>query len=197
MTALTQRKPQEAGSGLWTADHFLEFYMSRPDEERWQLVDGLAMMTVPANFLHQRVVSNLERLLNESLKANRPDLYAFGNVGLRIPGIADFHPQPDVAVCLAQLAKEYYANRFFLVAEVLSPSNPAEMIKRKLELYRSQPENLYCLTIDQDSVHVTLWSREDGWARTDLRSLDGILKLPAFSFEARLAEVYKGTPLAR
>ena len=70
------------------------------------------------------------------------------------------------------------------------------MIERKLELYQSHPDNLYCLTIDQDLVHVTLYARENGWARTDLQSLDGMLRLPAFGFEARLAEIYKGTPLA-
>jgi Uma2 family endonuclease len=197
MTALTKQKPQEAGSGLWTADQFLDFYMTRPDEERWQLVDGLAMMMVPASFLHQRLTDNFKSLLKEALKAKSRDLYPFENVGLRIPGVRDFNPQPDIAVCRADLAHEYYADRFFLAAEVISPSNTAEMIDRKLDLYRSHPDNLYCVTIDQDSVHVALWSREDGWARTDLDSLDDVLKLPAFGFEAKLADIYEGTPLAR
>ena len=78
---------------------------------------------------------------------------------------------------------------------MISPSNTAEMIERKLELYRSHPDNLYCLTIDQDSVHVALYARESGWGRTDLRSLDDVLTLPAFGFQARLADLYEGTPL--
>ncbi|MGH6923647.1 MAG: Uma2 family endonuclease [Propylenella sp.] len=196
MTVLAKQKPQDAGSGLWTADQFLDFYMTRPDEERWQLVDGLAMMMVPANFLHQRLTDNFKSLLKEALKAKSRDLYPFENVGLRIPGVRDFNPQPDIAVCRADLAREYYADSFFLAAEVISPSNTAEMIGRKVELYRSHPDNLYCLTIDQDSVHVALWSREDAWARTDLRSLDDVLGLPAFGFEAKLTDVYEGTPLA-
>jgi Uma2 family endonuclease len=98
---------------------------------------------------------------------------------------------------LADATYTYYDEQFFLVAEVISPSNTAEMIERKLELYRSHPDNLYCLTIDQDSVHVAFYAREGGWARTDLHSLDHVLALPAFGFQARLADLYEGTPLAR
>jgi Uma2 family endonuclease len=195
MTALPARRPNDAR--LWTADQFLDFLMSRPDEERWQLVDGLAMMMVPPSFVHQRIVSNFEALLNVALKANRPDLFAYGNVGLRIPGVDNFHPQPDVVVCTAEADYVYYRERFSLVAEVLSPSNTAEMIERKLELYRSHPDNLYCLTIDQDSVHVALYAREGGWTRSDLHSLDETLALPELGFQARLADLYEGTPLAR
>jgi Uma2 family endonuclease len=195
MSALAKTPLQD--SRLWSADQFLDFLLSRPDEERWQLVDGLAMMMVPPSFVHQRIVSNFEALLNAALKANRPDLFAYCNVGLRIPGVENFHPQPDVVACTAEADYVYYRERFSLVAEVLSPSNIAEMIERKLELYQSHPDNLYCLTIDQDSVHVALYGRESDWGRTDLRSFDDVLALPAFGFQARLADLYEGTPLAR
>jgi Uma2 family endonuclease len=197
MTALAARPSAEHASGLWTADQFLAFYMTRPDEERWQLVDGLAIMMVPPSFIHQRIADNFKSLLNESLKTRRPELFAFENVGLRIPNVSDFNPQPDIAVCRAELAFEYYADRFYLVAEVISPSNRAELIERKVALYQSHPDNLYCLTVDQDSVHVTLFARETGWAQSDLHALDDVLRLPAFGLEARLADIYKGTPLGR
>jgi Uma2 family endonuclease len=196
MTALAKPK-EEIGSGLWTADQFLDFYMTRPDEERWQLVDGLAMMMVPATRIHQKIGKKLLYRLDRALERHRPDLEAFYELGLRIPGVDDFNPEPDLLVIRADATFERYADEFFLVAEIVSPSNPSEMIDRKIELYRSHPRNLYCITIDQDSVHIVLWSREEGWARTDFRSLDDMLKLPAFGFEAKLADIYEGTPLAR
>ncbi len=188
---------RERDTRLWTADQFFEFYMMRPDGERWQLVDGLAIMMVPPSKVHQRIADNLLGLLNATLRTSRPDLRAYRELGVRVPAVNDYQPEPDVAVVLAEATYTYYDDRFFLITEVISPSNTAEMIDRKLELYQSHPDNLYCLTIDQDSVHVALWSREQGWARTDLRSLDDVLKLPAFDFEARLADIYDGTPLAR
>jgi Uma2 family endonuclease len=114
------------------------------------------MMMVPPSKVHQRIGGNLEAALNAALKVHRPDLYAYGNVGLRIPGQNDFHPQPDVVVCAATAEYVYHEDRFFLVAEVISPSNTGEMIERKLELYRSHPDNRYCLAVDQDSIHIAL-----------------------------------------
>ncbi len=196
MTALARTHVEERDSRLWTADQFLDFYMTRPDAERWQLVDGLPMMMTPPNKVHQRLARNLERLLDDALSTARPDLLAYRETGVRMPGVQDFNPEPDVAVLIGDATYTYYDDRFFLVAEVISPSNTAEMIERKLELYRRHPDNLYCLTVDQDSVHVALYARETGWVRTDLHSLNDVLRLPAFGFEAKLADIYKGTPLA-
>ena len=196
MTAAARRQ-DERDSRLWTADQFLDFYMSRPDEERWQLVDGLAMMMVPPTRMHQKIGKTLLYLIDAALEDRRPDLTAYHEIGLRIPGVDDFNPMPDLVVVRADDEFERYAETFFLVAEVISPSNTAEMIERKLELYTRHPDNLYCLTIDQDAVHVALLARDRGWARTDLRSLDDTLALPAFGVEARLADIYKGTPFGR
>ena len=195
MTALQSRR--ERDTRLWTADQFLEFYTTRPDGERWQLVDGLPMMMTPPSRWHQKISKNLLGLLDRSLEVHRPELEAYYEVGIRIPGIDDFSPMPDLLIVRRDDDFQRYAERFVLVAEVISPSNTPEMIERKLELYRTHPDNLYCLTVDQDAVGVTLYAREAGWARTDLQSLNDILKLPALGFEARLAEIYKGTPLAR
>ena len=196
MVALAQKRDEDRAPGVWSADQFLDFYLTRPNGERWQLVDGLPMMMTPPNKVHQRLARNLEHLLDAALSLSRPDLLPYRELGVRLPGVHGFNPEPDLAVVIADASYTYYDDRFFLVAEVISPSNTAEMIERKLELYQSHPDNLYCLTIDQDSVHVTFYARADGWAPTDLNSLDAVLRLPAFGFEARLADIYKGTPLA-
>jgi Uma2 family endonuclease len=197
MNAVARRRTEERDPRLWTADQFLEFYMTRPDGERWQLVDGLPMMMTPPTRPHQKIAKNMLFLLEAALGRSRPDLETYYEIGIRIPGIEDFNPEPDLLVVEASAQFDRYADRFFLIGEVTSPSNTAEMIGRKLELYREHPDNLYCLMIDQDSVHVALWSSEQAWRRTDLRSLDDVLRLPAFGFEARLAEIYERTPLAR
>jgi Uma2 family endonuclease len=197
MNAPVRSLRQERDPRLWTADQFLDFYMTRPEGERWQLVDGLPMMMVPATVRHQRIAKNLLRLLDRALAIHNPDLEVLYEIGIRIPGLDDFNPEPDLLIIRADASFDRYADQFFLVAEVISPSNTAEMIERKLELYRSHPDNLYCLSIDQDAVHVVLYARENSWDRADFRSLDDILKLDAFGFEAKLADIYKGTPLAR
>jgi len=182
---------------LWSVDQFQAFLESRPDHEHWQLVDGLAMMMTPPTRWHQKIAKNLLWLLDRALEANRPDLECYMELGARIPEIDDFSPEPDLLVISRDDEFERHAPRFFLVCEIISPSNSAEMIERKLALYRGHPDNLYCLTVDQDSVHVTLFARDgEAWSKTDLFSLENRLALPAFRFETTLAAIYKGTPLA-
>lgn len=197
MNLIAQKPRSEQLPGLWDADRFLDFCMTRPEGERWQLLDGLAMMMTPPSVRHQKIGKRLLRLLDAALDANRPDLLCLYETGLRIPGIDDFNPMPDLIVMRADDDFDRYVDRFFLVAEVISPSNSAELIDRKLELYRGHPDNLYCLTIDQDSVHVTLYAKETGWTKQDFRSLSDTVELRAFGFRATLAEIYAGTPLAR
>ena len=151
--ALLKSRPDP---GLWTSDQFLDFYMSRPEGERWQLIDGLAMMMVSPTKVHQRIGRNLLNRLDEALERQGTELLAYYDFAIRIPGVDGFSPEPDVVVVDGAADYRHYADRFYLVAEVISPSNTAELIERKLELYRSHPDNLYCLTVSQDSVEVKL-----------------------------------------
>ena len=49
MTAVAHR--QRPGLSIET---FRAFYESRPDEEHWELIEGVAMMMAPATKAHQR-----------------------------------------------------------------------------------------------------------------------------------------------
>ena len=50
--------------------------------------------------------------------------------------------------------------------------------------------------MSQDAVLVSVQARDDGWPSRNLSSLNDELSLPAFGFTAKLADIYKGTPLA-
>jgi Uma2 family endonuclease len=54
---------------------------SRPDEEHWELIEGVPMMMTPPNRRHQRIASNLESLLNAALKRHDPRLVAYTTSG--------------------------------------------------------------------------------------------------------------------
>jgi Uma2 family endonuclease len=185
-----------ASRGLWTVDQFLTFHASRPEDERWQLVDGLAMMMVPPTRVHQKLGKNLLFLLDRALAKERPDLEVYYELGLHVPGADDFFPMPDLVVLRAEASFERFADSCLFVAEIISASNTAEMIDRKIRLYQSHPENLYCLTVDQQQVHVALYARDAGWARRDFNLLDDVVELLPFGFAAPLADIYRGTPLA-
>src|SRR5260370_26027846 len=76
---------------------FRAWLASRPDEEHWELIEGVPMMMTPPNRRHQRIASNLETLLNAALKRHNPVLAAYHDIGVNIVSTVPYDPEPDVA----------------------------------------------------------------------------------------------------
>src|SRR5262245_50018750 len=141
--------PPETFSGTMDVDEFMAFLETRPREEWWQLIEGVAVMMNPPTLAHQRIAHNLRDLLNDSMRARGLDLYALMDIGVRIPGLTNFQPVPDVVVMRGVAGYEYYAENFRLVAEVLSPTNTPREVGLKLRRYQEAADNLYALVIEQ------------------------------------------------
>lgn len=177
-------------------DAYLAFLAGRPENERWQLIDGFAFMMSPATKRHQVIAFNLQLLLYQALERTRPELIALQEVGLIVPGRGDFRPQADIAVVEADAPEGVWQERFFLAAEVLSPSNTAEFIEEKRRNYMAHPDNLYVLVIAQDTMQVEVLGRRTDWRRDILRGGEAVFDLPEFGFECRLHELYRKTGLS-
>lgn len=182
-------------TGGFDVDRYMAFLEDRPDEERWQLVDGIAQRMTPPTIVHQHIAQRFTRLLNDAIEAAGLDVQAYLEVGVRVPSTQDFQPEPDVVVIPAELPDGHWAERFFLIAEVLSRSNETEHIARKVEIYCSHPENRHVFLIDQDTIRVTHRSRDLGWRPIELGEADRIV-LPDFSLDVAVIEIYRGTKLA-
>lgn len=182
-------------SGPMDVGEFDAFLRGRPREEWWQLIDGIAVMMNPPTLAHQRIASNFRDLLNDALRERRLDMYAYADIGVRIPNVGDFQPQPDVAVVPGRAGYESHAKRFHLVAEVVSPSNTRRAIDRKLRRYREAPDNLYALVIEQRRVEVRVFARRLEWGPVRLADRDAVLELPEFGYCYPVSELYRGTPL--
>jgi len=132
---------------------------SRPENEHWELIDGVPVMMAPPTHDHQRIAGNLERLLNDAIKRlPRPPVprrVAYQRIGVNLGPVAeDYDPEPDVAVVdIATTGEQRYADRFFLVAEVVSSSDEAR-IERKREIYKLHPDCECVLVIRQDRYEV-------------------------------------------
>lgn len=181
----------------FTVEEFLAFYGARPEGERWQLIDGVAMMMTPPTRAHQRIGSNLARALNNHFEAHRPELFAYQEVGLIVPDAERFRPEADVAVEDNAADYESYTDQFYLVAEVLSDSNTDRDVEVKRRRYMEHPDNLYVLIIDQRSAMVEIWARRQGWQQLILSRLDDTLDLPEFTISIPLHVLYAGTPVIK
>src|SRR5204862_6740557 len=119
----------------------------RPNEERWELIEGVARKAPPPTYVHQVIALNLNYLLLRAFERKGLDLLAVNNAGVRMRSMPDYLPLPDVVVVPGIAEYKSYAERFLLVAEVLSPSNTKSLIARKLRFYKSHLHNLNCLVI--------------------------------------------------
>src|SRR5262245_28807800 len=77
---------------------FRAWLASRPDEEHWELIEGIPMMMTPPNCRHQRIANNLENLLNAALEQSKPGWAAYHDIGVNIASTVAYDPEPDVAV---------------------------------------------------------------------------------------------------
>jgi Uma2 family endonuclease len=158
-------------SGSMDVDEFMAFLETRPDEERWHLIEGVAVMMPPPSVADQRIVSNLCHLLNTAFDASPLDLFAYPGLGVRTPSAKNFQPEPDVVVLPGVAGYNLYSENFCFVAEVLSPSNSRTEIDLKLRRYREAPENLYAVVIEPREFMVEIHARRRVAARRAERPL--------------------------
>jgi Uma2 family endonuclease len=175
---------------------FRQFVEGRPDEEHWELLDGVAMMMAPPTRAHQRIASNLEDLLNDALERHTPKLVAYQRLGVNLgPRIEYYDPEPDVVVVDAEGDDERYSDRFYLAAEVVSSSDRTR-VDSKREIYKLHEHCTCILTVQQDRFEVRVDLRtDDGWTEQTLTKPDAVIALPDFGLTCKVSDLYRGTRL--
>ena len=180
-----------------TMPQFHAFRDSRPKEEKWELIDGVPMMMPPPTLMHQRIARNLEALLNARLRDAKPEWQADREVGVWLKGDERYNPEPDVTVIETAFAiEQVYVERFYFVAEVLSPSEKREVLDSKLAYYQAHENNACVLFVRQDRIGAEQHDRTaDGWRTRQLDDPGAELSFGGIGDIGRLGDLYKFTPL--
>lgn len=166
---------------------YQEWVVSRPDHERWELIDGVPVLMAPSKDRHQRIVSNLMRALGDLADAR--GCWAVPGLGILSEAFDDYAPIPDVVVrCGAELP-DGYADDPLLIAEVLSPSTLVIDRGRKTEFYQSVPSLAVLLLVHQDEARVEVWRRAPDWT-VQLAGPDTVIELPELGGTLPVSKVY-------
>ena len=175
-----------------TMEQFHAFRDERPKEKKWELIDGLAVKEERLALLHQRIASNLQRLLNARLGATRTQWQADRSVQVWLEGDEKYNPEPDVTVSDAAIAMGQ-----IFVAEVLSENDKKAVLDAKLAYYKEHDHNRCVLFVRQDQIGAQQHDRRnDGsWSQRTLRSPQASLTFPDIGTVGRLGDLYKHTPL--
>jgi Uma2 family endonuclease len=130
-------------------------------DSKHEYIDGQVYAVAGASKNHQRVISNLVRILSDHLRHTRCDTFA-SDIKVKISDLAVFYP--DVIVtCEPEMANDYYTEQPLIIVEVLSKSTRRVDETTKRGLYQTLPSLQEYVLIEQDIVDIEVCRRSQGW----------------------------------
>lgn len=188
-------RPKLAPEQQLTIEEFLAFTDSRPDGERWELIEGVAIMNPSPVEYHQLVVLNIGRYLMAHKERTGATWMPLLGVGTRVPASPRSLPQPDVFVKQGDATDLAVTDDALVIVEVLSKSNTKTDQTWRRRVYASVPNCQHYVTVSLKTVEVDAYDRDTGWKKRTVADLADDLDLPALSLSIPLADIYRWTPL--
>jgi len=184
-------------TGPMTVEEFYAFTDTRPDEEKWELIDGEPILNAAPSRMHQWIVRNVVvALCNRERELNAP-WAVLPELGVRVSKTA--RPEPDVLVIPSDHRsidpRERDVSNVIVAFEVLSPSTEGRDLRWKRRAYTSLPSLTHYIVIAQDTVEVTVFARDNDFAEQRIRSLDKTVELRSLGISLPVAEIYRDTGL--
>ena len=190
--------PKFAPEDQMTIAEFLAFTETRPQEEHWELIEGVAIMNPSPVRMHQRIAGNIDAfLMAEKERLGAAWLPLLG-VGTEVPISPKSLPQPDVYVQEGGEADmSHVTDDAIVIFEVLSRSNTKADQAWRRRVYSSVPNCRHYVTVSLKSAEVTVYDHNAQWAARTLKGLDAIAELTAIGVTLPLARIYRWTPLGQ
>jgi Uma2 family endonuclease len=193
MSAHTKLAPDEQ----MTIEEFLALTDSRPEGERWELIEGVAIMSPSPVDDHQTIVANMVTALMLHKRQTGARWLPMPGIGTRVPVSPRSLPQPDVFVKETPNAGLPTTDDALVLFEVLSRSNTKSDQAWRRKVYASVPNCQHYVTVSLKAIEVIAYDRGTGWKPRAVTNLRGSLDLPAIGFAMPLAEIYLDTTCAR
>src|SRR5262245_50003058 len=188
-------RPKLAPDQQMTIEEFLAFTETRPEEERWELIEGVAVLNPSPVEHHQLVVLNIGSFLVAHKRRTGARWFPMLGVGTRVPVSPRSLPQPDVFVKEAAATDSPVTEDALVLFEVLSRSNTKADQAWRRRVYASVPNCQHYVTVSLKGVEVVAYDRASNWHERTVAGLDERLTLPALDVAIPLADIYRWTPL--
>ncbi|MGB6535633.1 MAG: Uma2 family endonuclease [Xanthobacteraceae bacterium] len=177
-----------------TVDEYFSFTDARPDNEKWELIDGEPILNASPSGTHHRILKNLIFLLAAAERARPESWEAIPGIGVRVSTTS--LPEPDVMILAAgAIHRDPYGRQtadVIATFEILSPSTADRDLHWKRTAYTGLPSLTHYVVIAQD---VVVFARELRFAERRLRSLRDSLEISALGISLPLVEIYRNTGL--
>jgi Uma2 family endonuclease len=184
-------------TGPMTVEEYFAFTDTRPNNEKWELIDGEPVLSASPSSFHQRILWNLVFLIGTIERQRAHSWEAIPGIGVRVSDTS--LPEPDVFILPKGTIRSNPYGRetrdVLVVFEILSPSTAERDLRWKRTAYTSLPSLTHYIVIAQDAVDVVVFARDAGFAERHFRSLSDTLELPALGISLPLSEIYRDTGL--
>jgi Uma2 family endonuclease len=175
------------------ADEFFAFTATRPDDEKWELIEGEPVLNASASFLHQIITRNLIVALDKAASDDGGHWVAVPGLGLRLSEINA--PIPDVLIRPNDALKGAECSDAMVVFEILSPATANHDLRWKRKAYATLPSLSQYVVVAQDAVEIVSYDRTNRFAERRLESADAELDLPIVGARLSLRNIYRDTGL--
>jgi Uma2 family endonuclease len=187
MMAMNQHIRLPARMGF---EEFAAFVDTRPDEEKWELLEGHAVMSPTPIAPHQRVVKNLTVFFAFlEREAPRPWLVLPG-LSVRVAELPASVPQPDVLIVPNDGNEQWYSDGPLAVFEVLSPGTRRRDLGIKCDIYRRMPTIQDYLVIAPKKREVTQFCRAQDWEPVRYVAKGDVIPLASVGLDLPLSAIY-------
>lgn len=176
-------------------------YLKWPDEERWEIIDGVPYSMSPAPSVdHQRISGDIFRQFANYLVGKKCDVFnAPFDVRIAITDEKDEDVQtvvqPDIVVICdkTKLDQRGYRGAPALVVEILSPSTSKKDLSEKYDLYERSGVKEYWVVFPLDKVlNVYLLDEEGKYQKAGSYEKDDWVKPSIFDdLEIDLSLVFR------
>jgi Uma2 family endonuclease len=188
-------RPKLAPEQQMTIEEFLAFTDTRPEEERWELIEGVPVLNPSPIDFHQIVVTNISGFLWRFKTERNPSWFPLVGTGTRVPASAHSLPQPDIMVKEHPPTGSPVSDDALVLFEVLSRSNTKADQAWRRRVYASVPNCRHYVTVSLKTVEIDAYDRDRRWKGRSLTKLAETLALPALGLAIPVADIYRWTPL--
>ena len=185
-------------TGPMTVEEFYAFTDTRPDEEKWELIEGEPFLNAAPSRMRQWIVRNVVLALGIRERELKAPWAVLPELGVRVSD--KNRPEPDVLVIPSDHRsidlKERDVRNVIVAFEILSPSTEGRDLRWKRTAYTSLPSLTHYIVIAQDAVEVLVFERDADFAEKRIRSIDKVIELRSLAISLPVAEIYRDTGLA-
>jgi Uma2 family endonuclease len=184
-------------TGPMRVEEFYALTDTRPDEEKWELIEGEPVLGASPSELHQRIAKNISFILATLERRPGTTWEMLPGLGVRVSDTN--RPQPDIMVIplggTSADAQHRDRSDVIVVFEILSPSTASRDLRWKRTAYTGLSSLTHYVVVAQDAVEVVVFARDAGFVELRLNSLNDSVELPLLGVSLPLSEIYRNTGL--